>query len=376
MSRVKALQCSDIGKVELVEFPMPTVAEDALLIKVLTCGICGTDLHGIKGMRSQIKLPIIPGHEMIGEVHAIGDRALRGIKVFGDGDLAVGDRVTINPRIVCDKCFYCQRLPQRPEMCMNARTYNSSIRSEAPPHLFGGWAEYIYILPGSEIVKVPSRLSPEIGILAEPLACAVGAIDRYRRAHDWIDGDAFGVDQPVVVYGCGAIGMGFVAGFGLINAKTIIAVDVLGEKLALATQFGATHTINVSEQDTATRVAMIKDLTDGLGAGVIVEACGVPAVLTECVEIARRGAKVFELGHLVDAGPATVDPLKICRNEIEILGNYAYPSSQCMAYAARLLAEHALPYEKLVGLFRLDEHEAVLFGDRATSVIKAGFQMV
>lgn len=66
MSKVKALQCSDIGKVELVEFPMPTVAEDALLIKVLTCGICGTDLHGIKGMRSQIKLPIIPGHEMIG----------------------------------------------------------------------------------------------------------------------------------------------------------------------------------------------------------------------------------------------------------------------------------------------------------------------
>ena len=109
---------------------------------------------------------------------------------------------------------------------------------------------------------------------------------------------------------------------------------------------------------------------------MIVEACGVPAVLTECVEIARRGAKIFELGHLVDAGPATVDPMKICRNEIEILGNYAYPSSQCMAYAARLLAEHALPYEKLVGLFRLDEHEAVLFGDRATSVIKTGFQMV
>ncbi len=61
MSRVKALQCSDIGKVELVEFPMPTVAEDALLIKILTCGICGTDLHGIKGMRPRSSFPSFPG---------------------------------------------------------------------------------------------------------------------------------------------------------------------------------------------------------------------------------------------------------------------------------------------------------------------------
>ena len=91
----------------------------------------------------------------------IGSRALETTKVYG-GELKPGDMVTINPRIVCRRCYYCLNLPEHPEMCLEARTYNSSIRSDKPPYLFGGWAEYIYMLPFSEIVRLPDGIDPEI----------------------------------------------------------------------------------------------------------------------------------------------------------------------------------------------------------------------
>lgn len=153
---IKALQAVGINQVELTDFPYPQVAADAILLENLYCGVCGTDLHGIQGKRT-VEFPIIPGHELVSKVAEIGPKALQATKVFGGDDLKVGDIVTINPRIVCGKCYYCKNLPSRPQLCMGARTYNSSIKSDQPPYLFGGWSEYMYILPNSEIVKLPQE---------------------------------------------------------------------------------------------------------------------------------------------------------------------------------------------------------------------------
>ena len=89
----------------------------------------------------------------------------------------------------------------------------------------------------------------------------------------------------------------------------------------------------------------------------------------------RRGGKLFEVGHLCNTGPAQIDPLTVCRNEIEILGHYAYASSQYLACSARLLAEGKLPYRKLIRSFPLDKHQEVLFGGTARGVVKAAFRM-
>jgi L-iditol 2-dehydrogenase len=364
-----------VNQLQITDFPFPEIEDDAILLKLQTCGICGTDLSGIKGKRPQLRFPIIPGHEVIAEVFEIGKNALDRIRVFGEGSLQGGDRVTVNPRIVCGQCYFCRKVPQHPESCLKALTYSSAIGSKDPPHLFGGWAEYMYLLPGSEVIKIPKGLEADIGTMVEPLACAVGCIDRYRREHSWVDGDAFEISPPVVIYGCGAIGMGFVLGFHLANARKIIALDLIDSKLELAKVFGATETINMHDNDSSERIEIIKDMCDGIGAGLIVEACGVPEVLAECVEIARRNARIYELGHLSQAGKAQIDPLKICRNELAILGNYAYPSSNCLGYAAQILAEHKLPYEQLVEIFPLGDYQEIIFGDRAQSVVKAGFAL-
>ena len=373
---VKALQAVGVNQVELTEFPTPEVAEDGILLENLYCGICGTDLHGIQGKRT-VKFPIIPGHELVSRVAEIGPKALETTKVFGGDDLNVGDIVTINPRILCGKCYYCKNLPSKPQLCMGAKTYNSSITSNKAPYLFGGWSEYMYILPNSEIVKLPEGIGLQVAALAEPLACSVGLLDRYRNSHEWITGDAFGINADVVVFGAGAIGLLAVACFHLLGARSIMVIDAVPEKLILAKEFGATITVDVTSTTADERIAKAKEAFESLGPHIVVEACGVPETLGEGVQMLRRGGKLFEMGHLLQAEPAAVSANLICRNELELIGNYAYPSSHCLAYAARILMEGKLPYHKLLRCFAMDDYQEVLFGERDNTdvVIKSVFKI-
>jgi L-iditol 2-dehydrogenase len=370
MTTVKALECTGINKLVLREFPMPVIPDDCVLLRITSCGVCGTDLHGIQGKRS-LKFPVIPGHEVVSVVEQIGKGADR-IKVFG-GKVSAGDRVTLNPRIVCGECYYCLNLPSRPEMCTGARTYNSSIGSADPPHLFGGWSEYMVILPGSELIKIPEGLPDNPAVLAEPLACAVGCVDRYRNEHDWVCGDGFGINRSVVICGVGAIGILMAAAFRLAGAGKIIAVDVDEKRLQISEKFGVNYTINVQKTSKDDRVKKIRDLTDGLGASICIEACGNPQMLSECIYYLRRGGKLFEIGHLVKTPMAEVDPLFVCRNEIEILGHYAYPSSSCLEYAAKILHERKFPYEELVKIHPLENYNEVIFGGKIKEAVKSAF---
>src|SRR5665811_1483247 len=257
-------------------------------------------------------------------------------------------------------------------MCINSITA-TSIGSSTYPYLFGGWAEYIYMLPGSEIIKLPEGLSDKNATLIEPYTCAVGCIDRFRSIHSKIAGDAFEINDTAVIYGVGAIGMLMVAGFHLAGAKNIIVIDTVKEKLVLAKEFGAAHTINVSDTDKAERIKIVKELTQNLGAGVVVECCGVPEMVDEGISVLKRRGILFEIGHLLDAGEAGINPYILCRNEIQVLGHYAYPSSQSMLYAARLLERGGLPYGKLLKFFRLDQFKEVIFDRKTENAIKPAF---
>ena len=368
---VLALQCTGINKLELTKFEKPEPAADCALLKIKLSGICGTDIHGIEGKRS-VKFPFIPGHEIVAFVDSLGKDAQKFIKIINGPEIKIGDRVTINPRIVCGKCYYCTNFPRNQEMCINSITA-TSIGSGTYPYLFGGWAEYIYMLPGSEIIKLPDGLSDKNATLIEPYTCAVGCVDRFRSISMKTAGDAFEINDAVVIYGVGAIGMLMVAGFHLAGARNIIAIDTVNEKLALAKEFGATHTINVSNTGKDERIKIIKELTGNLGAGVVVECCGVPKMINEGINMLKRRGILFEIGHLLDAGEAGINPYVLCRNEIQLLGHYAYPSSQSMLYAARLLERGELPYEKLLKFFRLDQFKEVIFDKKTENAIKPAF---
>mgnify|MGYP001596253946 CR=1 FL=1 len=368
----KAIECRGVGKLCLAEYPAPEPDEDNILLKVLRSGVCGTDIQGISGRRS-LRFPVIPGHEIVAVVDKIGGHTRKYIKVFGGNDLKEGDKVTINPRIVCGACYYCRHLPHRQEMCLNARTYGSSLGSSEPPHLLGGWAENLYILPRSEIIKLPKELSDDLAVLCEPFACAVGLVDRFRREHDWITGDGFNLNRSIVIYGAGAIGILIAAAFSLAGAREIIMIDLVEERLLLSKEFGVSHIINTSIASHC--IEEVKEITGGLGADIVVEACGVPKVLTEGIKLLRRGGKLFEIGHLADVGMADIDPHLICRNEIEILGHYAYPSGQNLAYAARLLDEHDFPYEKLIHKIPLNNYATILDNNARRNIVKMVFEV-
>jgi threonine dehydrogenase-like Zn-dependent dehydrogenase len=367
MNKCIALQCVGPNSLEMTEFEIPKVEKDCALIKIHNCGVCGTDIHGIKGLRN-LKYPFIPGHELVGTVVEKGSEANKTIKTIGDQPFKVGDRVTVNPRIVCGHCYYCQNLPHRPEMCINARTYNSSITSDTPPYLFGGWSEYMYILPGSEIIKIPDGLPDDLATLAEPFACGLGCVDRLQREHDWIVGDAFGFQGTVVIFGVGAIGMLALVAFKLCGVKEIIAIDIDEYKLNLAREFGATYTLNTSQTTAEERSNYVMKLSRGNGASVIVEACGVPAIITEGVGMLRRGGTIFVLGHLFKTNPAEINPQKVCRNELQIIGNYAYTSSSYFSLAFQLIAQQQYPFAKLISKLPLAEAKQYILGKMPHSV--------
>ena len=342
----KAIECSGKNELCLKDFPKPQAEHGCVLLKVLSCGVCGTDLHGIEGKR-EIGYPFIPGHELVAVIDQIGDGAGKSIKLIGADKLEKGMRVTINPRITCGDCFFCKEMPGHPQKCLNAKTA-TSMGSAAPPFFFGGFAEYFYALPGSELIALPENLDIRTGALVEPFSCAVGLVDRHRQSFSHIAGNGFEITEPVAVYGAGAIGILMMNAFKIAGAKTIIAIDIDAERLELAKEFGATHCIDSQNKTSGEKIALIREMTNGIGAGIVVEACGVPELIGEGVYALRRGGRLYEVGHLLKTEPAYIDPYTVCRNEIEILGNYAYPSSNTMRFAAELLARNDFPYEKLV----------------------------
>jgi threonine dehydrogenase-like Zn-dependent dehydrogenase len=201
-------------------------------------------------------------------------------------------------------------------------------------------------------------LSDDLAVLTEPYGVAVGLVDRYRRRQQWITGDGFGFQRTVVIFGAGTIGILAAAAFSLAGASQVIMVDVDDGRLALSRKFGVAQTFNAVTNPLTPEI--VCSLTEGLGADVVVEACGVPRVIGQGLLLLRRGGTLFEIGHLANVGLAEIDPQAVCRNELEILGYYAYPTSQTLAYTASLLAALAFPYEALLKCIPLDDYATVL----------------
>src|SRR5436309_4798381 len=226
------------GKYELREYPLPEPQPGCVLVKMELSGICGTDKHTYQGYTTQysgagegkrIPFPIIQGHENVGTVAAIG-----GDGRYADFEgvpLRVGDRVVVGANVVCGTCYYCRHdFPYF--TCENMVDYGNNLSAATPLHLFGGWSEYMYIVPGSFLVRVPDDLPPEIAVLTETMAVTVG-LDRAKQ-FSAVPSEAFLFDDTVVVLGVGALGMCFLMKARMLGAGTVVAIDLSAERLAAA----------------------------------------------------------------------------------------------------------------------------------------------
>ena len=175
--KVRAAVLVEPGKIEIREFPKPSLMEGGLLVRPILAGICESDTHFYKGESVQYAgtpretfgpYPAIPGHENVAIiVEARHPRDARITDFYGN-ELKEGDRVIVSPDMICGKCYWC-RHTYGFSWCDNLRSYGH-IDASVAPHLFGGWSELMYVLPGSHVYKIENDVSNEIAVLAEPMA--------------------------------------------------------------------------------------------------------------------------------------------------------------------------------------------------------------
>jgi S-(hydroxymethyl)mycothiol dehydrogenase len=243
--------------VEVADIVIPDPGPGEVVVKVIACGVCHTDMTYRDGGIND-EYPFLLGHEASGTVEAIG---------AGVVNVEPGDFVILNWRAVCGQCRACKR--GRSHLCFD--THNATQKMTltdgtvlSPALGIGAFAEKTLVHKG-QCTKVDARADPAVaGLLGCGLMAGIGAA---------INTGAINREDTVAVIGCGGVGDAAIAGAALVGAKTIIAVDLDDKKLAKAREFGATHTVNASKTDVVTSIL---ELTEGFGTDVVIDAVGRP----------------------------------------------------------------------------------------------------
>lgn len=324
-STMRAVVCHGPEDYRLEELAVPQPGQDELLIRVEAVGVCASDVkcyHGAAKFWGDENRPswaqkgIIPGHEFVGTVVAAGQHAL------AQRNIALGTRIVCEQIVPCGECRYCRR--GQYWMC-------------APHEMFGfrgfdgAMAEYLLVPSRARVHQAPSHIPAQHAAFAEPLSCALHAVERADIKFEDI----------VVVAGCGPIGLGMIAGARSKSPAMVVALDLSDEKLALAKKCGADLTVNIGREDA---IQTIRDLTDGYGADVYLEATGHPSAVAQGLNILRKLGTYVE--YSVFGTEATVDWSIIGDDkELNVLGAHLGP--HCWPAALRLLESGALPMDEI-----------------------------
>jgi threonine dehydrogenase-like Zn-dependent dehydrogenase len=318
--------------------PWPDVPDNAALIKIGACGVCGTDQHILKGhWPKPLPWPFTLGHE-IGGVIAEKGRCLT--EDFMGKPLEVGSKVMIPPLMPCGRCYYCVHYPESANKCLTPVYYGRYLGFDRAPHLWGGWAEHVYIdldmLPGTKVYKLPDDMSLRLGSLSEPLTSCIRAFNRAARANCFKWGDS------VVIQGSGPIGILAIAAAQEMGAGRVISVGAPQQpRLALARKFGAEATIDIDRyRIPRERIEAVRGVVGGFGADLVMDCSGHPSAGPEGIEMLRDGGAYVEMGQFTDAGAIETSWHRICAKDITVLGSWAFtgndlPLGVDMLYRAR-----------------------------------------
>ena len=312
---------------EPMDLPLPEIDDDSGLLRIEACGICGSDYEQFEGLL-RTPMPVVPGHEPLGVVAAIGDRAAERWGVD------VGDRIAVETMIACRHCEPC--LGGSYHLCGSRRIYSYIPLSDAPG-LWGSYAQYMYLDPNAVVHKVDPSLDPATAVMFNPLGA----------------GFRWAVEMPntrpgdtVVILGPGQRGLASVLACREAGAADIIVTGLAADadKLALAREFGATATIDVDNEDVRTR---IRELTDGVGADVVVDVSSYATEpVAQSIDYVRMG------GTVVLAGVKGFKPIpdfvsdKIVMKEVTIKGAIGVTNTG-YANAIRLIESGRTPIARM-----------------------------
>src|SRR5215813_897794 len=299
--------------------PVPAIGAGEVLIRMLTCGICGTDLKKIAtGSHSA---PRIFGHETAGQIVAIGD----GVK-----DLQIGDRVMVFHHIPCGQCYYC-----RHKVFAQCPVYKQVGVTAGFEPSGGGFAEYVRAMDWivrKGVVKIPDHVSYEQASFIEPVNTCMKAVELLRLLPD----------ETVLVIGQGPIGI-LLAVLAKLTGATVVTSDLYPQRLKISAGYGLRHNVNASSEDPAQRV---RELTEGRGADAVILATAGDRLIRPAMDAARPGGRIMLFAQ-TQRGEVTIDPAAVCFDEKTLLGSYS-ASVDLQAENVRLVLGGGIDFARLI----------------------------
>jgi 2-desacetyl-2-hydroxyethyl bacteriochlorophyllide A dehydrogenase len=273
-------------KVEVHDAPRPEPGKNEVVVRVAACGICGTDQHIFQGDFFPT-YPLIGGHEMAGEVVAIGE---------GVDNVREGERVAIDPSVFCGYCFFCQRA--QGNHCLHWNGIGVTLD--------GGFAEYV-LAPKANIYPI-GEMPYEQAAFIEPISCVVYGLRRLQLP----------VGANALIYGAGTIGLTMLQLVRHGGAGQVVSVDTKPEKLELARKLGATATVQAGERADDT----LHDLSK-LGFDVVIDCTGVPSVVEHMFTHVRDEGKLLFFGVNPTGATIKLSPYDVYKKDLTILGSFA-----------------------------------------------------
>ncbi len=332
------------------EVPRPDIPKNAALIQIGACGVCGTDLHILKGhWPKPLPWPFTLGHELAG---VIVEKGAELVEDFMGKPLNIGSKVMLPPLMPCGSCYYCVHYPENANKCLTPVYYGRYLGFDKPPHLWGGWAEHVYVdldmLPGTKIYRLPDDMPLLLGSLSEPLTSCIRAVNRAVAAGRFRWGDT------AVVQGTGPIGILAIAALQEMGAGRVIAVGAPEEpRLRLARAFGAEETVDIEEHVTSeARIHRVRDIVSGFGADLVLDCTGYPSAGPEGIEYLRDGGTFVEMGQFTDAGAIETNWHRICAKDLNVLGSWAFTANDLPLGVDMLdRARNKYPWREMQTLF-------------------------
>jgi alcohol dehydrogenase len=332
MKKTRAMVLIGPRKLELQEFVLPEIGNDDGILKLELIGVCGSDpgIYNGKTRGAPRPYPIIPGHEIVGRVEKMGAmaQARHGVKE--------GDRVVIEYAFGCGGCRAC--LAGRYTLCEKFYTYGSMISCKEPPHLFGAYADYLYIHPRAMVHKIGENISPETGVL---ISAVLGNAVRWLSTIGNVS-----IGRSVVIIGPGQQGLAGVIAAKESGAGPIFAVGLSkdGERLEMARRFGADIIVNAEKEDPE---QIISHETHGAMADLIMDVTGHPSGASLALSLVGTGATVILPGLY---GPNTAAPLLLDRvvlKELKLMGVFSHDFPAVEA-AIKLAERGKYPLDEMI----------------------------
>ena len=281
------------GKIRIGTISDPTPKPDEFVIRVGACGICGTDLHVADGDSPLVRYPVVPGHELAGEVVAVGSNVPQSIGTGGNRKPTLGARVAIEPNLYCGYCEFCRTGHEN--LCLNYSALGVTVN--------GGFAEYVTV-PASKAYVLPETLSFQEAALIEPVSCAVHGMHRLNPK----SGDTF------LIVGAGTMGLILLQLIVRGGASRVAVVDLNTQRLVQAKQLGAHRT--------QTDINKVLE-EEPLGFDCVIDVTGVARAMEGAFAAVKRGGKFMVFGVAPQEARMSLSPFRIYNDEITVLGSMA-----------------------------------------------------